>query len=104
MFDLIDAIDEENRARQDINDPFDGTAGGVYQPLPENDPGEPDEQNMANPPRRRDRGERASISNATARETSQVLPGNNHNTQVQHSSQGGTTLQDNRQQGEHQNA
>ena len=43
MFDLVDAIDEEKRARQDENDPFNGTAGGVFQPLPENN------QNTATP-------------------------------------------------------
>ena len=100
MFDLIDAIDEENRARQDINDPFNGTAGGVFQPLPESNPGEPGEQNVANPPRTEDRGERISLPNGMTRETPQVLPENNHNTQVQHPNQGGTTPQDNRHQGE----
>ena len=38
MRELVDAIEEENRARQDEDDPFNGTAGGVFQPLPENNP------------------------------------------------------------------
>ena len=37
MYSLVDAIDEEARARQDDDDPFNGTAGGVFQPLPGND-------------------------------------------------------------------
>ena len=36
MRELVDAIEEENRARQDEDDPFNGTTGGVFQPLPEN--------------------------------------------------------------------
>ena len=36
MYDLVDAIDEEKRVRQDDDDPFNGTAGGVFQPLPRN--------------------------------------------------------------------
>ena len=35
MFELVEAIDGEKRARQDENDPFNGTAGGVFRPLPE---------------------------------------------------------------------
>ena len=41
MYDLVDAIDEEVRARQDDDDPFNGTAGGVFQPLPGNDQNTP---------------------------------------------------------------
>ena len=37
MFALVDAIDAEKRARQDEDDPFNGTAGGVFQPLPANE-------------------------------------------------------------------
>ena len=36
MYDLLHAIDEEKRAREDDDDPFNGTAGGVFQPLPRN--------------------------------------------------------------------
>ena len=36
MYDLVDAIDEETRARQDDDDPFNGIARGVFQPLPRN--------------------------------------------------------------------
>ena len=36
MYDVLHAIDEENRARQDEDNPFNGTAGGVFQPLPRN--------------------------------------------------------------------
>ena len=41
MFALVDAIDEEHTARQDENDPFNGTAGGIFQPLPGNSRTEP---------------------------------------------------------------
>ena len=34
MYTLVEALDEEARARQDENDPFNGTAGGVFQPPP----------------------------------------------------------------------
>ena len=37
MYTLVEALDEEARARQDDNDPFNGMAGGVFQPLPENE-------------------------------------------------------------------
>ena len=37
MYTLVEALDEEARAIQDDNNPFNGTAGGVFQPLPENE-------------------------------------------------------------------
>ena len=37
MFALVDAIDAEKRARRDDDNPFNGTAGGVFQPLPLNE-------------------------------------------------------------------
>ena len=74
MFDLIDAIDEEHRARQDMDDPFNGTAGGVFQPLPANNPDEPDEQNVANITETEDGRERINQPNAATGETPQVLP------------------------------
>ena len=94
MFDLIDAIDEEYRARQDMNDPFNGTAGGVFQPLPANNPGEPGEQNVANITETEDGRERINQPNAVAGETPQVLPENNTNTQGQHPNQRGITSPD----------
>ena len=35
--DLITAIDEENARRRDPDDPFDGTAGGIFAPLQHED-------------------------------------------------------------------
>ena len=41
MFALVDAIDEEEVARQAEDDPFNRTAGGVFQPLPGSSQTEP---------------------------------------------------------------
>ena len=94
MFDLIDAIDEEKRARQDDNDPFNGTVGGVFQPPPEDNQEGLSGPCTTNPAVLNDRREDNNLHNRTTRGTSQPLPGNDPNTVIQDAVQGRTVPQD----------
>ena len=100
MFDLVDAIDEEKRARQDDNDPFNGTAGGVFQPPPENNQGESSGPSTANPAVLNDREEGNNLPNRTTRGTPQPLSGNDQNIPIQNTDQGETVPQNDGHQSE----